>query len=56
MVDVTDVPGVSTGTDVTVIGRQEEQQITASDLAAWQGTIPYEVLCKIGPRVRRVYT
>ena len=55
MVDVTDVPGVSTGTDVTVIGRQEEQLITASDLAAWQGTIPYEVLCKIGPRVRRVY-
>lgn len=55
MVDVTDVPGVSTGTDVTVIGRQENQQITASDLAAWQGTISYEVLCRIGQRVMRVY-
>ncbi len=55
MADVTDVPGVSAGTEVTVIGRQEDQQITAADLAAWQGTISYEVLCKIGQRVVRVY-
>lgn len=55
MVDVTDVPGVSAGTEVTVIGRQENQQITASDLAAWQGTIAYEVLCKIGQRVIRAH-
>ena len=55
MADVTDVPGVSAGTDVTVIGKQEDQQITAGDLAAWQGTISYEVLCKIGRRVTRVY-
>ena len=54
MVDVTDVPGVSAGAEVTVIGRQEDQQITAADLAAWQGTIAYEVLCKIGQRVMRV--
>jgi alanine racemase len=55
MVDVTDVPGVSAGTEVTLIGKQEDQQITAADLAAWQGTISYEVLCRIGPRVARVY-
>ena len=55
MVDVTDVPGVSAGTDVTLIGKQEDEQITAADLAAWQGTIPYEVLCRIGQRVKRVY-
>ncbi|MEK7294513.1 MAG: alanine racemase C-terminal domain-containing protein, partial [Nitrospirota bacterium] len=55
MVDVTDVPGVSAGTGVTLIGKQEDQQITAADLAAWQGTIVYEVLCGIGQRVKRVY-
>jgi alanine racemase len=55
MVDVTDVPGVSAGTGVTLIGKQEDQQITAADLAAWQGTIAYEVLCGIGQRVKRVY-
>jgi alanine racemase len=56
MVDVTDVPGVSAGTEVTVIGRQGDQEITAADLAGWQGTIAYEVLCKIGGRVARAYT
>lgn len=55
MVDVTDVPGVSPRTEVTVIGRDENEQITAADIAAWQGTIPYEVLCKVGQRVTRVY-
>jgi alanine racemase len=55
MADVTDVPGVAAGAEVTLIGRQEDQQITASDVAAWQGTISYEVLCKIGQRITRVY-
>jgi alanine racemase len=55
MVDVTDVPGVSAGTDVTMIGKQEDQQITAAEIAAWQGTISYEVLCRIGQRVTRIY-
>lgn len=55
MTDVTDVPGVSAGTEVTVIGKQEDQQITADDLATWQGTISYEVLCGIGKRVTRIY-
>lgn len=55
MADVTDVPGVSAGTEVTVIGRQEQEQVTASDLAAWQGTIAYEVLCSLGSRITRVY-
>ena len=55
MVDVTDVPGVAPGTGVTLIGREEDQQITANDLALWMGTISYEVLCKLGQRVQRVY-
>lgn len=55
MVDVTDVPGVAAGTQVTVLGRQETEQITAADIAAWQGTIPYEVLCGLGPRIARIY-
>jgi alanine racemase len=55
MVDATDVPGVAAGTEVTLIGRQEGERISAADIAAWQGTIPYEVLCKIGNRVTRAY-
>jgi len=55
MVDVTDIPGVAVGDDVIVIGRQGQDEITAADLAEWTGTIPYEILCSIGPRVPRLY-
>lgn len=55
LVDVTAIPGVMLGDDVVVIGRQGQDEITANDLAAWTGTIPYEVLCSIGPRVPRQY-
>lgn len=53
MVDVTDIPGVTAGDDVILIGEQGRGRVTASDLADWTGTIPYEVLCAISPRVPR---
>ena len=53
MVDVTDLPGVEIGHEAILIGRQGQECITAADLAAWQQTIPYEILCAIGPRVPR---
>ncbi len=56
MVDVTDIPQVRPGHEVVLIGTQGDERITADDLATQLGTIPYEVLCKIGPRVPRVYT
>jgi alanine racemase len=55
MVDVTDVPGAGIGDDVVLLGRQGSEQITAQDIAEWTGTISYEVLCSIGPRIPRQY-
>ncbi|MGH7230656.1 MAG: alanine racemase [Nitrospiraceae bacterium] len=55
MVDVTDSPDVRPGDDAVLIGRQGAERISAADLATWLDTIPYEVLCGIGPRVPRVY-
>lgn len=55
MIDVTDVPGVHTGDEVIIIGGDGENRVTADDIAAWAGTISYEVLCGIGERVERVY-
>ena len=55
MVDVTDVPEARVGADAVLIGEQGAERISAVDLARWQGTIPYEVLCGIGPRIRRLY-
>jgi alanine racemase len=55
MVDVTRIAGVSVGDEAVIIGRQGDDQITADDIAKWTGTIAYEVLCTIGPRVPRLY-
>jgi alanine racemase len=55
MVDVTDIPGVSKGDEVVLIGRQGGGQITADEIARKIGSISYEVLCLIGKRVPRVY-
>ena len=54
MVDLTDVPGASEGDEVVMIGRQAQESISARQVADWIGTIPYEVLCRIGPRVVRL--
>ena len=54
LVDVTDVPGVSFGDEVMLIGEGNSVSITAEGLAETIGTIPYEVLCNISKRVPRV--
>ena len=57
MVDVTQLPHVQCGDEVVFIGQQGDVQITASDVARWEDTIPWEVLCGITKtaRVPRVY-
>jgi alanine racemase len=54
MLDVTDIPGVSVGDEVFLIGGSESHAIKASDLARVLGTIGYEITCGISPRVPRV--
>jgi alanine racemase len=57
-VDVTGIDGVSTGDEVVFLGSQGDaswQTIDAREMAAWIGTIPYEVLCRLGARVERRY-
>jgi alanine racemase len=53
MFDVTDVPGVSVGDEVVLIGRQGGETIPVDEVAARCGTIHYETLCGIGARVPR---
>ena len=55
MLDVTDVPGAAVGEEVVIIGESGDERIRAEDLASAARTIPYEILCGIGPRVMRVY-
>jgi len=44
------------GEEVTLVGRQGRDCITAVELAAWAGTIPWEAMTSITKRVPRVYT
>ena len=55
MVDVTEIPGTAVGDEAVIIGRQGHDEITASDIATWTETIPYEVLCAISPQIPRLY-
>lgn len=46
---------VEPGDEVVLIGRQGDVEVTADELARWSGTINYEVVCGISPRVPREY-
>ncbi len=52
--DVTSLD-VSPGDEVVIIGAQGEDRIDVREMAAQIGTIPYEILCRIGSRIERVY-
>ncbi|MCU1430270.1 MAG: alanine racemase [Actinomycetia bacterium] len=54
MVDVGSLPVVG-GDEVVLLGRQGDEQITAAEWAERLGTIAYEIVCGIGPRVPREY-
>jgi alanine racemase len=41
--------------EVTLLGEDGAEQITCEEVAAWAGTIPYEILTNINTRVPRVY-
>ncbi len=56
MLDVTHIPGVAVGDEVVLMGSDDAGNcIHAEELAAWAGTIPYEIFCGISKRVPRVY-
>ncbi len=55
LVDVTRAPATEPGDIATLIGRQGADEITATEVAAWLGTIPWEVLTAITHRVPRIY-
>ena len=57
-IDVTGLGDVEPGDEVVIIGRQGDegwQQIDAREMAAVIGTIPWEVVCRLGTRVERVF-
>ena len=54
VVDCGDDDSVRPGDEVVLLGQQGDEVITADDWAAMLGTISYEVVCGVGPRMPRV--
>jgi alanine racemase len=54
MIDVTGMD-VSPGDAVVIIGDQGTESLGVREIAASIGTIPYELLCRVGSRIERVY-
>ena len=53
MADVTDIPEVSIGDEVVLIGRQGDDQVSVEELAAFTDTINYEFLARLSPAIPR---
>ncbi len=54
MIDVTGLDA-SPGDEVVFIGRQGGDTIDAREMAETIGTIPWEIVCRVGTRIDRVY-
>lgn len=54
-VDVTGLD-VSPGDEVVLLGRQGDERIDVREVAATIGTIPWELLCRLGARIQRQFT
>lgn len=52
-INVTNIPDVSIGDEVVLLGKQGDDEISAEEIAQWLGTINYEVVTSILPRVPR---
>jgi alanine racemase len=52
-VDVTDIPGVQLEDEVVLLGQQWQERISAEYLASLCGTINYEIVTRINPKIPR---
>ena len=55
MIDLTDHPQARVGDEVVLFGAQDGAVLPVEEVAAWSGTLSYEILCTIGKRVTRIY-
>ncbi len=53
--DVTHIPDCKVGDEVVLLGRQQDEYISANEIAAKAKTISYEVLCALGKRAPRIF-
>lgn len=54
MIDVTDIPDVGLGEEVTLIGRNGDEFLSADSIAQWANTINYEIVTRIQEDIPRI--
>lgn len=54
-IDVTDIADVKVGDEALIFGEWHGEVNPVEDLAELEGTIPYEVLCRLSDRIQRIY-
>lgn len=54
-VNVSHIPGAGAGDEVVLLGMQGADEISAEEIAGWIGSINYEVVASIAPRVARAF-
>ena len=55
MIDVSKIDNVQVGDEVVLMGRDANEEISCAELAERGDTITWEIITRIGSRVRRVY-
>jgi alanine racemase len=55
MIDVSKIDNVQVGEEVVLMGRSDSEEISCAELAERSGTITWEIVTRIGSRVRRVF-
>lgn len=55
MIDVSHIAGAVVGDEVVLMGRQDDEEISVTELSERANTITWEIVTRIGRRVRRVY-
>ena len=55
MIDVSNIDNVQVGDEVVLMGRDSSEEISCVELAERAGTITWEIITRIGSRVRRVF-
>lgn len=56
LADATDVPKIRVGDEVALLGAQRKERITADDIASKIGSINYEIVTRVNPRIPRIVT
>jgi alanine racemase len=55
MLDITDIEAYP-GDEVVLLGRQGDERIDVREMASWIGSIPWEIVCRLGSRIERIHS